>query len=243
MNKIKSFFRHITHRISTMKLTTPAAVIVGAIIIAAGIVSYGYIVRPVGLAEAASADLVKEVAKELKLKGSKWEACLASPDTAKQVQKELNDGVAAGVTGTPTTFVLVKKNGVYETAAKIEGAQGEGAVRAAINQALSGTVKTTPFAGSQVSDTEFVNGAKNNVMVVEYADAQCPFCVRFHPTITNVMSEYNDRVGFVYRHFPLTQIHPNAVPYAVAIECAGNLKGEGAYFGFIDKLFAKEAGN
>lgn len=239
MHKIQSFFRRITNHAKGIELTTPVAILLGAVIIAFGIIGYGYVTRPAGVAE--PEDLVKAISKEMKLKGSKWETCLASPEIADQIKKELNDGIAAGVTGTPSTFILVNKNGVYEVASRIEGAQSEGAVRQAIDRALAGNVKTTKFDGEQIGSDEFVLGTKSDVIVLEYADAECPFCVRFHPTIRNVMSSYGDRIGFVYRHFPLTQIHPNAVRYAAAIECAGNLKGKEAYFGFIDNLFAKEA--
>lgn len=241
MNKIKSFFGHITHKISTVKLTTPSAIIIGSIIISLGIVAYGYVVRPVG---EVARDLVKEVAKELRLKGSKWESCLASQEVLDQVQKELNDGTTAGVSGTPTTFVLLRKGNVYETLPVITGAQDVSIVRQTIEQALLGNVKTVPFAGAPVSDSDFVKGVRGDVLVVEYADAECPFCVQFHSTMTTMMSEYQDRVGFVYRHFPLPpRMHPNAARYAAAIECAGKLKGQDAYFGFIDKMFTKQAGN
>lgn len=239
MHKIQSFFRHITHHSKNWTLTTPVAIIVGAVIIALGIVGYGYVSRPAGAAE--PQDLVKVISKELKLKGSAWESCLASQNTTNQIGKEFNDGTSAGVNGTPTTYILVSKNGTYETASRIEGAQPENVVRQAIDRALSGNVKTTPFGGSPIAADEFVQGTKSNVVVLEYADAQCPFCVRFHPTIKNIMATYGDRIGFVYRHFPLSQIHPDALRYAAAIECAGEVKGKDAYFSFIDKLFEKEA--
>lgn len=235
MHKIQSFFK----RASEAKLSTPTAIILGSIIIAAGIVAYGYIVRPAG---EVTQDFIAVAAKELKLKGSKWETCLASEAISQQIGNELNDGVTAGVTGTPTTFVLVRKNGVYEVSSKITGAQSEESVRTAIDQALSGKAKTEPFAGSQISDSEFINGTRSDVVVLEYADAECPFCVRFHPTILNVMDIYKDRIGYAYRHFPLS-FHQNALPYAAAIECAGKLKGEEAYFGFINRLFEIQAQN
>lgn len=238
MHKIQSFFK----RASEAKLSTPTAIIIGSVIIAAGIVAYGYIVRPTGGEVTKDKNFVAAVAKEMKLKGSKWETCLASEAISKQVGDELNDGTTAGVTGTPTTFVLLRKNGIYEVSSKITGAQSEASVRAAIDQALSGKSKTEPFVGSQISDSEFISGTKSDVIVLEYADAECPFCVRFHPTILNVMDTYKDRVGYAYRHFPLS-FHQNALPYAVAIECAGKLKGQEAYFGFINKLFEIQAQN
>lgn len=239
MNKIKSFFKGVRGHGSIPTLSTPVAIIIGSIIIALGIVGYGYVSRPIG---EVTQDLVKEIAKELKLKGSKWESCLASEEVVKQVERELNDGIAAGVTGTPTTFILAKKGGSYETVATIVGAPDDSTaqLQSAIELALSGKAKSTAFGGSQVSDTEFVNGVRSEVLVIEYADAECPFCMKFHPSMIAMMDTYKDRVGFVYRHYPLPpRIHPNALPYAVAIECAGNLKGKDAYFSFIDKLLTQ----
>lgn len=255
MHKIKSFFKRTVDGYKKVEITTPAAIIIGSIIIAASIVAYGYIIRPSVLevkdllikvaqqlnVPEATPDLVQEIADDLNLTGSKWEACLTSQNTKDQIQKELNDGVAAGVNGTPSTFILVNKNGTYEIADRIAGAQPEAVVRQAIDKVLAGDVKTTPFGGSPVTEDEFVQGTKSNVVVLEYADAECPYCVRFHPTINNIMKTYGNRIGFVYRHFPLTQIHPDALRYATAIECAGNVKGKDAYFSFIDKLFTKEA--
>jgi protein-disulfide isomerase len=245
MHKIQSFFGKIIHRVSVKKISTPTAIILGSMIIAAGIVSYGFIVRSAG-ALPQERDIVQEIAKELKLKGSTWETCLASEESLRQVERELNDGVSAGVNGTPTTFILVRKNGLYETVARIEGVQdeSESIVRSAVEQALSGTAKTEPFTGSQISDSEFINGTKSDVVMLEYADAECPFCVKFHPTVVRTMDTYGNRIGYVYRHFPLpARIHPNAVRYAMAIECAGNLKGKDAYFEFINRMFVKQAQN
>lgn len=245
MHKIQPFFKHIIRTISGTKINTPTAVLIGSVIIALSIVSYGYIVRPAAGSGAgqATVDFVKVIAKELKLKGSAWESCLASPEITAQIEREQNDGVSAGVTGTPSSFILLNKNGVYETVARIEGAQPESVIREAIDQALSGNAKTIPFNGQQPTEDELINGTKGGVLFLEYADAECPFCVRFHPTVTSVMNAYDGKIGFTYRHFPLAQIHPNAIPYAKAIECAGKLKGSDAYFGFIDKLFAKQAQN
>lgn len=231
MSKLRNF-------LSSFALTTPLAIILGSLIIAASIVAYGFIVRPTAQKVR---DFVKEISKDLGLKGDEWEQCLTSETTLERISEDYNDGIAAGVTGTPSTFILKKVNGKYETVAQIEGAQDENYVRTAIEQALSSGTKTTPFAGKQPEADEFIQGIQNDVLVVEYADAECPFCIRFHPTISKVMDEYKDKAGFVFRHFPLTNLHPNALPYALAIECAGIQKGKDAYFSFIDKLFTEQA--
>ena len=56
------------------------------------------------------------------------------------------------------------------------------------------------------------------VTLVEYGDFQCPHCGRAHPIIVELMQRMGDDVQFVFRHFPLTQIHPDA---QVAAEAAG----------------------
>ena len=57
------------------------------------------------------------------------------------------------------------------------------------------------------------------IELVEFADFQCPFCFRAHPTVERVLTTYGDRIHFVYRHYPLSN-HPNARPAAEASECA-----------------------
>jgi len=52
-----------------------------------------------------------------------------------------------------------------------------------------------------------------------------------------VMDEYGDQVKWVYRHFPLDQIHPKARPAAIASECVARLGGEDAFWKFADAVF------
>ncbi len=58
------------------------------------------------------------------------------------------------------------------------------------------------------------------VTVIEFADLQCPACKAFDPIVTKVIAEYSDRVNFVFKHFPLVQIHQNAMLGAMATEAA-----------------------
>jgi len=59
------------------------------------------------------------------------------------------------------------------------------------------------------------------VTIVEFSDYECPFCQRAEPIIEQVLEQYEGKVRFVYRHFPLENIHPNAKPASVAAFCAG----------------------
>lgn len=72
------------------------------------------------------------------------------------------------------------------------------------------------------------------VTLVEYSDFQCPACGQFYPVVKELMEEHGDQVRFEYRHFPLINIHPHAVPAAIASEAASQ---QGKFFEMHDKLF------
>src|SRR5216683_5185867 len=76
--------------------------------------------------------------------------------------------------------------------------------------------------------------ARAPVEIVEFSDFQCPFCLRAHPTVAQVLTTYGDGVRFVYRHYPLPN-HPFARPAAEAAACAGE---QGKFWPYHDKLFA-----
>jgi len=59
------------------------------------------------------------------------------------------------------------------------------------------------------------------VTLVEYGDYECPHCARAHPVLKLVLRRLGDRLRFVFRNFPLTEIHPHAELAAEAAEAAG----------------------
>lgn len=95
-----------------------------------------------------------------------------------------------------------------------------------------------------VNDSDHVMGDKDaEIIVIEYSDFECPFCARFHPTMERIMSEYGDskKVAWVFRHFPLDQIHQDARPAAEASECVAELGGNDAFWAYSKKLFDAQA--
>lgn len=92
-----------------------------------------------------------------------------------------------------------------------------------------------------VMPADHVRGNLNApVKIVEYSDFECPFCKVFHGTMNRIMAEYgsNGGVAWVYRHFPLDQLHPvKARKEAVAAECANELGGNDAFWKFADRFF------
>lgn len=92
-----------------------------------------------------------------------------------------------------------------------------------------------------VDENDHVMGDPNApVKIVEYSDFECPYCKIFHPVMKMVMEEYGKtgQVAWVYRHFPIYQLHPiKAHKEAVASECAAELGGNTAFWEFADRFF------
>ncbi len=97
-----------------------------------------------------------------------------------------------------------------------------------------------------VSDADHIRGNPNAPIVfVEYSDYDCPFCKNFHETMKRIMEEYgaDGRVAWVYRHFPLQELHPSAPRIAEASECVAKLGGNTAFWTFSDLVFGERGTN
>jgi protein-disulfide isomerase len=84
-------------------------------------------------------------------------------------------------------------------------------------------------------------GAKaSKVVVVNFDDFECPFCSRLHQTLfPEILKEYGDRVTFIYKDYPLVEIHPWAVHAAVDANCLAAQNSD-AYWDFADYIHANQ---
>ena len=98
-----------------------------------------------------------------------------------------------------------------------------------------------PLANTDVafpSDSDHIRGNRNaKFAIIEYSDFDCPFCGSFHETAQQFVDESEGNIMWVYRHFPLEQMHPEAVAKAVASECAALQGGSEVFWAFSDELF------
>lgn len=76
------------------------------------------------------------------------------------------------------------------------------------------------------------------VTVVEYGDLECPNCKQAAPVVKLLLQRFKDRIRFVYRHFPLEEVHPHALLAAEAAESAG---AQGKFWQMHDLLFDNQA--
>lgn len=113
------------------------------------------------------------------------------------------------------------------------------APRAAGQRAAAGTAAVVPVA-DLADDDPALGNPDAAVTIVEFSDFQCPFCRRFwRETLSQIKSEYlaAGKAKFIYRDFPLSQIHPGALPAAEGAECA---REQGKFWEMHDVMFEEQ---
>ncbi|MCA9341780.1 DsbA family protein [Candidatus Saccharibacteria bacterium] len=111
--------------------------------------------------------------------------------------------------------------------------RGEKIDVSSVNQS---TILAADAKSGEIAD--HVYGNKDaKVIIFEYGDYQCPACRTTVPTLKPVYEKYKDKVAFVFRHFPLTNAHPNALAAAAVAEAAGK---QGKYWQMHDILYEQQ---
>lgn len=87
-----------------------------------------------------------------------------------------------------------------------------GLIKIADSPTTTGNIKIPSVAKSDIT----IGNPKAKVVLVEYADFQCPACAAYQPFVNQLMIDFKDNIYFVYRFFPLIQIHKNAMISAQA---------------------------
>ena len=102
------------------------------------------------------------------------------------------------------------------------------------------TTPTSPtMTAPALNNTDITTGSKNaKVLLTEYANFQCPACAAYHPLINQLMKDYDGKVLFVYRFFPLTTIHKNAM---VSAEAGYAAQLQGKFWQMDDLLFNNQS--
>jgi len=86
--------------------------------------------------------------------------------------------------------------------------------------------------------TDHVYGSHSaSVTLVEYGDFECPSCAQAYPAVKIMLDRFGPKVRFVFRHFPLREVHPHAELAAEAAEAAG---AQGKFWQFHDLLFTHQ---
>lgn len=82
-----------------------------------------------------------------------------------------------------------------------------------------------------------LGSAASPITIIEFIDFECPFCQKEYPVFTQVIDTYGSAVRIVFKHFPLSNIHPNATAAAFAAACADEQK---KFWEYYDLLFTEK---
>lgn len=94
-----------------------------------------------------------------------------------------------------------------------------------------------------VSGRDHVRGsAEAKLTLIEYSDFECPFCKKFHNTMKQLLADYEGKIRWIYRHYPLS-FHANAQKEAEAAECAYNLGGHEKFWQYADRIYERTTSN
>ncbi len=215
---------------------TPQAIVVAGLLIAIAVFASG----GVGGVKTSA----KTISKSVGLNERKFQACIATADKT-EVTKDAEEAKALGINGTPFSLVINKTGAIAE----IPGAfpfENTANPKQSVKGIIDSLPATKPanqkeYTFRPVDDTDHIIGSKDaEIIVIEYSDTECPFCKRFHETMHQAVDAYDGKVAWVYRHFPLTSIHPLAESGAIASECAATLGGNDMFWKYLDALFAAQ---
>ncbi len=220
-------------------LAVPISIVIaGALIALAVFMSNKSPSAAVGGANEQGGATIESVAKAIKINAKALTKCTESDKYLTKVTDSIAEAQSTGGNGTPWSIVVTKSGKKYA----LSGAQPIEKVKALIDQAIKDEVATTDAKLDNlkpVTATDHIRGDINApVKIVQFSDIDCPFCKKFHTTMQEVMKTYgkDGKVAWVFRNFPLTQLHPDAANKAEASECIAELGGNDKFWSFVDGL-------
>jgi protein-disulfide isomerase len=201
---------------------------------------------------------VELIARELGLDMVKFRADLDTHAYRSQIDADVKDAIALGVTGTPTFFVngrAVHGNQPLKVfvdvvdeelarAARIKGGY-DALVADGVASADVKKPEIKPFELDEKQTYRVGLGLPGHqagpdtalVTIVTFGDFQCPFCAKLAPVLAAIRTKYGDDVRVVYRHMPM-RFHRNA---ELAAEAAVAAAEQGKFWAFHDRLFGTGA--
>jgi len=224
---------------NNQKLTAPTAIVVAGVLIMLGIILSGGSNKWFNFKNYSNGSTDKPFSTQVGVNATKFKECMDKTDLNSLLSKASQDadkamsGIPADQRGTPYSIIL-GKNGAK---AEIRGAYPKEEIFKLIDEVKSGKV-SAPYTGEVegYKEGDHIMGDPNaEIMVIEYSDLECPYCKKFGNTMKEIMNESNGDIAWVYRHWI---VHQGALPKAGASECVATLKGNDAFWKYIDLVFS-----
>lgn len=227
---------------SIKELSTPIAIVIAGLFIGGGLYFSGG-----SLGETSTAttnDPILDKALAAGVDKEDFSKCYQDGETLSLVEEDIDNAVATGGKGTPWGILIGPGGKKYP----IGGALPQQSIEQLIELAKSESALTaadtedeTLNSVTPVTAADHIKGDVNApIKIVEYSDFDCPYCIRFGGTMKAVTKKYSGtEVAWVYRHFPIEQLHPNAKAISVASECVAKLEGNDAFWIFAESHMQK----
>ncbi|MEX2514804.1 MAG: thioredoxin domain-containing protein [Candidatus Paceibacterota bacterium] len=199
-----------------------------------------------------------------------FRSCIESTDFQSDVEEDVNDAAQAGGGGTPFNVLVINDPLTESSQTEIIDlinspdllSISQDGKRVSISGAIpfpamtqiidiiqadassegSETPNSDDIAINPVDEDDHIRGSLDaEIIVVEYSDFLCPFCGQFHLTMKSIIESYDEnQVAWVYRQFPIPQLHPQAPRYAQASECIADIEGNEAFWDYADAVFESQ---
>ncbi|WP_295614002.1 DsbA family protein [Chamaesiphon sp. GL140_3_metabinner_50] len=147
-------------------------------------------------------------------------------DQSVKVNPQLEKQILEVIRRNPAVMLEVLQKYAIEQQAKEQKAQAD-----AITLARKDTK-------SLIGDSPTTGASNRQIVMVAFSDFQCPYCATADKSVKQFMAKHKDKVTLVYKYFPLTQIHPEALPAARAAWAANK---QGKFWEYHDALYTNQA--
>lgn len=220
----------------------PLAIVIAAVIIALAVIFTNKEAVNNGTAPEQKVVVGKslvEYAKQVGIDEKAFLDCQKSGKYNDKINKQMVEAGDAGGQGTPHSILITPSGNLVQ----ISGAQPMDVIKGLMDKVVSGnnlTNDTTVKLASITADDHFNGDINAPIKIVEYSDIDCPFCKRFHTTLEQVKALYGDKVVWVYRHFPIVQLHPDSFNKSHATECVAELGGNEKFWQYLKLLSDSE---
>jgi protein-disulfide isomerase len=105
-----------------------------------------------------------------------------------------------------------------------------------------GSLPASATVPAPSADDHIIGDPNAPIVLIEYSDFQCYYCMQAYPTLKRLVDESNGKVAWVMRHLPLESIHPEARSSALAAECIAEQLGNDGWWKFADDMFTDQEG-
>jgi protein-disulfide isomerase len=214
------------------KISTPQAIILAGFLVMVAIL----LTKTGGNSTEKTAP--KTLSEKVDVSKDKLTLCIQNTDTD-QLSKNITDSVTKAMEGVPQNergtpySVIIGKNGPITD---IRGSLPYSQLKIIVDDALLGKSSSKYIGNIPLPNKDdHIKGNLNaDIIVVEYSDYECPYCKAIHSNLEQLVQEYDGKVAWIYRHWPL---HQNSFEKLLAAECVSQIKGNDAFWEYSELLF------